>query len=63
MIGHKTVRPHLDSGPARLLSQQVSINLLVAALKKDRLLTIPALRNVMRKAGNHRRRKSCHGEN
>jgi hypothetical protein len=34
MIGHETVRPHLDPGPAGLLSQQISINLLVAVLKK-----------------------------
>ena len=32
------------------------INFLVAVLKKDRLSTIPTLRNVMRKAGNHRTR-------
>ena len=50
MIGHESVRPHLDSGLTGLLSQQVSINLLVAVLKKDRLPTIPTLRNVMRKA-------------
>jgi hypothetical protein len=62
MIGHETVRPHLDSGLARLLSQQISINFLVAILKKDRLPTISTLRNVMRKAGNHRTRQSCHGE-
>jgi hypothetical protein len=63
MIGHETVRPHLDPGLARLLSQQISINLLVAVLKKDRLPTIPTLRNVVRKTGNHRTRQSCHGEN
>ena len=63
MIGHETVRPHVDPGLARLLSQQISIDLMVAVLKKDRLPTIPALRNVMRKAGNHRTRQSCHGEN
>ena len=31
--------------------------------KKDSLTTTPALRNGMRKAGNHRTRQSCHGEN
>jgi hypothetical protein len=36
MIGHETVCPHLDSGLARLPSQQISINFLVAVLKKDR---------------------------
>jgi hypothetical protein len=46
-----------------LLGQQISINLLVAVLKKDRFPTVPALRNVMRKASNHRTRHSCHGEN
>jgi hypothetical protein len=51
MIGHETVRPYLDSGLARLLGQQISINLLIAILKKDRLPTIPTLPNVMRKAG------------
>jgi hypothetical protein len=39
------------------------INPLVAVLKKDRLTTIPTLRNGMRKASNHRSRQSCHGEN
>jgi hypothetical protein len=34
MIGHETVRPRLDSGLARLLRQQISIDLLVAVLKK-----------------------------
>jgi hypothetical protein len=63
MIGHETVRPHLDSGLARLLSHQISINLLVAVLKKDRLATIPTLRDVMRKTGYYRTRQSCHGEN
>jgi hypothetical protein len=63
MIRHETIRPHLDTGLARLLSQQISINLLVAVLKKDRFPTVPALRNVMRKASNHRTRHSCHGEN
>jgi hypothetical protein len=63
MIGHETVRPHLDAGLARLLSQQISIDLVVAVLKKARLPTIPTLRNVMRKAGNHGSRQSCHGEN
>src|ERR1700743_873819 len=53
MIGHESVRPHLDSGLTGLLSQQVSINLLVAVLEKDRLATIPTLRNVMWKADNH----------
>ena len=63
MIGHEAARPHLDSGLARLLSQQISVDLVVALLKKDCLPTIPTLRNVMRKAGNHRSRQSCHGEN
>jgi hypothetical protein len=63
MIGHETVRPHLDSGLARLLGQQISIDLLIAVLKEDRLPTIPTLRNVMRKAGNHRTRQSRNGEN
>jgi hypothetical protein len=63
VIGHETVRPHLESGLARLLSQQISIHLLVPVLKKDRLPTIPTLRHGMRKAGNHRTRQSCHGEN
>jgi hypothetical protein len=63
MIGHKTVRPNLDPGLARLLSQQVSIDLLVAVLKKDRLPTISTLRNAMRKAGNHLTRQSRNGEN
>jgi hypothetical protein len=40
MIGHETVRPHLDPGLAGLLGKQISINLLVAVLKKDRLPTI-----------------------
>jgi hypothetical protein len=34
MIAHHTVHPHLDRGLARLLNQQISINLLVAVLKK-----------------------------
>jgi hypothetical protein len=38
-------------------------DLLVPVLKKDRLSTVPTLRNVMRKAGNHRARHSSHGEN
>jgi hypothetical protein len=59
MIGHQTVHPHLDSGLARLLSQQISVNLLVAFLKKDRLPTISTLPNVMRKASNNRTRQSC----
>jgi hypothetical protein len=63
MIGHETVGPHVDSGLARLLRQQIPIDLLVAVLKKDRLSTIPALRNMMGKAGLHRSRQSCHGEN
>jgi hypothetical protein len=63
MIGHETVRPHLDPGLARLRGQQISIDFLVAVLKKDRLPTIPTRCNVMRKAGNHRTRQSCHGEN
>jgi hypothetical protein len=54
---------HPDCGPARLLGQQISINLLVAVPKKDRLPTIPTLRNVMRNAANHCTRQSCHGEN
>jgi hypothetical protein len=62
MIGHEAVCPHLDSGLARLPSQQISINFLVAVLKKDRFPTIPTLYNVMRKPGNHRPRQSCHGE-
>jgi hypothetical protein len=61
--GHETVRPYLDSGLARLLSQRIPIDLLVAVLKKDRLPTVPTLRNVMRKASNHPTRQSCHGEN
>jgi hypothetical protein len=63
MIGHETVRPYLDSGVARLLSQQIPIDLLVAVLKKDRLPTVLTLRNVMGKASNSRTRQSCHGEN
>jgi hypothetical protein len=39
---------------ARLLSEQIPVNLLIPVLKKDRLPTITALRNVMGKAGNHR---------
>jgi hypothetical protein len=54
MIGHETVRPHLDPDLARLLSQQISINLLGAVPKKDRLPTIPTMRNVVRKTGNYR---------
>jgi hypothetical protein len=54
MIGHETVRPNVDSGLARLLSEQIPVNLLIPVLKKDRLPTITALRNVMGKAGNHR---------
>ena len=57
MVGHETVGPHLDPGLARLFGQQISINLLVAVLKKDRLPTIPTLRNVMRKASNYRTRQ------
>ena len=34
MTGHETVCPHLDPGLARLLGQQISINVLVAILKK-----------------------------
>jgi hypothetical protein len=63
MIGHETVRLHRDSGLARLLGQQISINLLVAVLKEDRLPTIPSLRNVMWKVSNHRTRQSGHGKN
>jgi hypothetical protein len=53
------------SNPAMrvLLSQQIPINLLVAVLEKDRLPTIPTLRNVMWKVSNHRTGQSCHGEN
>jgi hypothetical protein len=36
--------------------------LLVSVLKKHRPSTIPTLRNVIWKAGNHRTRQSCHGE-
>jgi len=53
MIGHKTVRPHVDSGLTRLLSEQNLVNLLIPVLKKTRLPTIPTLRNVVGKAGNH----------
>ncbi len=53
MIGHETVCPDLDPGFARLLSQQVSIDLLVTVLEEDRLPTIPTLRNVVRKARDH----------
>jgi len=63
MIGHEAVCPNVDSGLARLLSEQIPVNLLIPVLKKDRLPTITALRNVMGKAGNHRTRQSCHGEN
>ena len=34
-----------------------------ALLKEDRLATIPTLRCLMREAGNHRTRQTCHGEN
>ena len=63
MIGHETVRPHFDPGLPRLVSQQISINLLVAVLKKDCRAAMPTLRNVMRDASNHYPRQSRHGEN
>ena len=63
MIGHQAVRPHLNCRLARLLGLQISINLLIAIFEKDRLPTVPTLRNVMRKAGNHHTRQSCHAEN
>jgi hypothetical protein len=63
MIGHETVRPHLDSGLARLLGEQISIDVLVAVLKEDWLTAIATLRYVMRNAGDHHARQSCHGEN
>ena len=63
MIGHQAVRPHLDTGLAGLLGQQISIDILVAVFKKDWLAAIATLRYVMRKAGNHHTRQSCHGEN
>ena len=47
------VRPYLDCRLPRLLSQQISIDLLVTVLKEDRFPAIPTLRNVMRKACNH----------
>jgi hypothetical protein len=50
MIGHETVGPHVDSGLARLISQKIPTDLLVAVLKKDRLSTISALRNMMGRA-------------
>ena len=47
-----------DSALARLLSKQITINLLVAILKKDRFPTIPTLREVIRKPSNPRTRQS-----
>ena len=48
MIGHETVRPNLDPRLARLLGQQIAIDLVVAVLEEDRLSSIPALRHVVR---------------
>jgi hypothetical protein len=45
VIGRETVRPNLDPGLARLLSQKISIDCLVTVIKKDRLPTISTLRN------------------
>jgi hypothetical protein len=61
MIGHETVGTGLDPRLARLLGQQIAIDLMVAVLKKDRLPPIPTLRYVMWKAGNYHAGESRHG--
>ncbi len=63
MIRHQTVGPHLNPRFARLFGKQISINVLVAILKEDWLPPIAALSYVMRKAGYHYARQSCHEEN
>lgn len=63
MIGHETVGPHPHFGLARLLGQEIPINILIAIFKEDRLPAITTLRYVMRKASDHHARQSCHGEN
>jgi hypothetical protein len=47
MIGHQTVHPNLDPCLARLLGQQIAIDLVVAVLEEDGLSSIPALRHVV----------------
>jgi hypothetical protein len=45
MIGHETIRPNLNPRFARLLGQEISVDLVVAILEEDRLPPIPASRH------------------
>ncbi len=53
VVWHQTVAPYLDTGFARLLHQKITIDLLVAVLEEKGLTTVPTLRHVVGKAGDH----------
>ena len=53
MVGHQTIRPHRNTCFARLLRQEIAIDLMVAVLKKDCLSPLPTLGYVVREANNH----------
>jgi hypothetical protein len=48
VVGHETVRPHLDTGLAGLLGEHVAVDVLIPILKEDRLTPIAPRREVVR---------------
>jgi hypothetical protein len=50
----QTIRPHLDTGPARLFRQKIQ-GFVIAVLKKGCFTPISSLRHVVRETGNQQR--------
>ena len=62
MVGHEAIGPDLHAGLARLLGQQIAIDLMIAVLEEDRLPPVAALGLVMREAGNDQAGEARHGK-
>jgi hypothetical protein len=60
VVGRQAIGPDLDARFPRPLSQKITIDLLIAVLKEDRLSPVSPLGDVMRQAGDHDASETCH---
>jgi hypothetical protein len=60
VVGHQTIGPNRNAKPTAPFGHQVEVVPVVLLAKKGLLSSIPALRDMMRIAGNHDSCDACH---
>jgi hypothetical protein len=63
VVWHQTIGPHLDTGLAGLLGQQIAVDFVIAVLEEDRLSPIATLRHGVRQAGEDHSGETSHDRN